>query len=173
MQEDACECLMLLIEIIQTEVTVRKRKIWIKFDDYFSRVTLKFDWWPWKTIGHIFYATLSFVHHFVPIGEFKLKLQSGNTQFGSNSAIFRAVWPWNLTCDLENTGHLYYATSSSMHHFVVIGVFKLELHSGNDQSGSNSAIFSMMTLKNNAASSCVHDFIAICEFKLELESGNG
>ena len=68
---------------------------------FFSRVTLKFDVWPYKTIGHLFYATSSFVHHFVAIGELKLELQSGNAQFGSNSTIFRAVWPWNLTDDLE------------------------------------------------------------------------
>ena len=67
---------------------------------FFSRVTLQFDIWPWKTIGHLFYATSSFVHHFVAIGEFKLELQSGNAQFGSNSTIFRAVWPWNLMSDL-------------------------------------------------------------------------
>ena len=54
-----------------------------------------------KTIGHLFYATSSFVHHFVAIGEFKLELLSGNAQFGSNSTIFRAVWPWNLMDDLE------------------------------------------------------------------------
>ena len=33
--------------------------------------------------------------------EFKPELLSGNAQFGSNSTIFRAVWPWNLTYDLE------------------------------------------------------------------------
>ena len=41
------------------------------------------------------------MHHFVAIGEFKLKLQSGNTQFGSKWAIFCPVWPWNLTDDFE------------------------------------------------------------------------
>ena len=86
---------------IQTVVTVRKRLIWVKFDDFLSRMTLKFDVWPWKTIGHLFYANSSFVQHFVAIGELKLKLQSGNAQSGSNSTIFRAVWPWNLTDDLE------------------------------------------------------------------------
>ena len=86
---------------IQPGVTVRKRPIWVKFDDFKSRVTLKFDGWPWKTIGHLFYATSSFVQHFVPISEFKLELQSGNAQSGSNSTIFRAVWPWNLTDNLE------------------------------------------------------------------------
>ena len=86
---------------IETGVTVRKRPIWGKFDDFFIRVTLRFDRWPWKTIGHLFNVTSSFVHHFVAIGEFKLELQSGNAQSGSNSMIFWAVWPCNLTYDLE------------------------------------------------------------------------
>ena len=79
---------------IQTGVTVRKRPICVKFGDFLSRVTLKFDGWPWKTIGHLFYATSSFVHHFVAICVFKLQLQSGNAQSGSNSAILEL-------CDLE------------------------------------------------------------------------
>ena len=61
---------------------------------FLSRVTLKFGEWPWKTIAHLFYFASSFVHHFIAISEFKLKLQSGNSQFGSNSAIF-------VPCDLE------------------------------------------------------------------------
>ena len=85
---------------IETWVTVRKRQIWVKFDDFQSRVTLKFDRWPWKTIGHLFYATSSFVHHFIAICEFKLELQSGNAQSRSNLTIFRVVWPCNLTYDL-------------------------------------------------------------------------
>ena len=86
---------------LQTKVTVRKRSIRVKIRDFLSRMTLKFDKWPWKSIGHIFYATSNFMHHFVAIGEFKLELQSGNAQFGSKSTIFRAVWPWNLMDDLE------------------------------------------------------------------------
>ena len=80
---------------------VQKRPIWVKIGDVLYRVTLQFDIWPCKTIGHLFYATSSFVHHFVAIGDFKLELQSGNAQFGSNSTIFRAVWPCNLTYDLK------------------------------------------------------------------------
>ena len=80
---------------------VRKRPIWVKIGDVLSRVTLKFDGWPWKTIGHLSFAVWSFVQHFIAIGEFKLELLTGNAQFGSNSTIFRAVWPWNLTHDLE------------------------------------------------------------------------
>ena len=80
---------------------VRKRPIWVKIGDVLSRVTLKFDGWHWKTIGHLSFAVSSFVQHFIAFGEFKLELQSGNAQFGSNSTIFRAVWPWNLTYVLE------------------------------------------------------------------------
>ena len=80
---------------------VRKRPIWVKIGDVSYRVTLKFDRWPWKTIGHLSFAVSSFVQHFIAIGDFKLELQSGNAHFGSNSTIFRAVWPWNLTDDLE------------------------------------------------------------------------
>ena len=71
----------------------------IQIVNFSARVTVKFYGWPCKTIGHIFYATSSFVHHFVPIGEFKLELQSGNAQFGSKSTIFWAVWPRNFTDD--------------------------------------------------------------------------
>ena len=80
---------------------VQKRPIWVKIGDVLYRVTLKFDGWPWKTIRHLSFAVSSFVQNFIAIGEFKLELQSGNAQFGSNSTIFRAVWPWNLTYDLE------------------------------------------------------------------------
>ena len=77
---------------IRAGVTVRKRPIWVKIDDFFSRVTLQFDVWPWKTIGHLFYSTSSFVHHFVAIGVLKLELQSGNL-----GQIGRFLEP----CDLE------------------------------------------------------------------------
>ena len=42
---------------IQTKVTVWKRSIRVKIGNLLSRVTLKFDGWPWKTIGNLFYAT--------------------------------------------------------------------------------------------------------------------
>ena len=94
---------------IQTEATVRKRSIRVKIGDLLSRVTSKFDGWPWKTIGHLLHTTWSFVHHFKATGEFKLELQSGNAQFGSKLAIFCPMWPWNLTDDLENNrAHLLY-----------------------------------------------------------------
>ena len=35
-----------------------------------------------EKIEHLFYATSSFAHHFIAIGEFKLQLQSKNAIFG-------------------------------------------------------------------------------------------
>ena len=83
---------------IQTGVTVWKCPIQ---DFFLFRATLKFYGWPWKTIGHLFYAPLSFVHHFIATDEFKLELQSRNSQFGSKSEIFCPVWLWNLMDDLQ------------------------------------------------------------------------
>ena len=60
-----------------TWVTVRKRPIQGKIDDFMYCVAFKFDRWPWKTIGHLFYATSSFVHHFIAICEFRQELQFG------------------------------------------------------------------------------------------------
>ena len=102
---------------IETEVTVQKRSIWVKIGNFLSRVTLKFDGCPWKTIGHLFDVAESFVHHFTAISEFKLELQSGNAQSGSNSTIFKAVQPWNSTDDQNNRAHLlcYFKLCASFH----------------------------------------------------------
>ena len=59
-------------------------------------------WSQLKTIEHLFFTILSFVHHFKAMSEFNIELQSGNAQFGSKSAIFCPVRPWNLADDLEN-----------------------------------------------------------------------
>ena len=127
---------------IQIKVTVRKRSSRVKISNFLSCVTLKFDGWTWKTIGHLYYTTSSFVHHFIPIGDFKFQLQSGYAQIGSKSTIFLAVWPRNFTDDPPKQ----YGTSSMLlpsfvQHFVPIGEFKLELQSGNAQFGSNLTIF--------------------------------
>ena len=53
---------------IQTKVTVWKRSIRVKIDEFLSRLTLKFREWPRKIIGHLLYATSSFMHDFVAIG---------------------------------------------------------------------------------------------------------
>ena len=73
---------------------------------------------------------------------FKLELQSRNAKFGSKSAIFMPRvtlkfdrWP------SKTIGHLFYATSSLVHHFIAIGQFKLGFQSGNPKFWSKSAIF--------------------------------
>ena len=89
---------------IQTKVTVRKRSIRAKMGHFFAPCDLTIWWITLKNniyIGHLFYVASSFVHHFKAIGEFKLKLQSGNAQFASKSAIYCPVWPSNLMDDLE------------------------------------------------------------------------
>ena len=88
-------------EWIQTGLTVRKRSIRVKICTFLSLESLKFDRWPENTIGHLFYAASSFVHDFIPTGEFKLGLQSWNAQFGSKLALFCPLWPRNLGDDLE------------------------------------------------------------------------
>ena len=114
-----------------------KSSIGVKIGDFLSGVIFKFDGSPWKTIVHLFCTTLSYVHHFNAIGEFKLELQSGNAKFRSKSVIFLSRmtlkfdgWLWKIT------GHLFYTTSSFVHHFKAIGEFKLELQSGHAQFGS-------------------------------------
>ena len=72
----------------QTGVKVWKRPMHVKIGNFLSRMTLKFDWSPWKTIGHLFYITSSFVQYFKAIGILKLELQSRNAQFGSKLAFF-------------------------------------------------------------------------------------
>ena len=108
---------------------------------FVAHVTLKFDEWHWKTIGHLFYATSSFVHHCVAISEFKVEFHSRNAQFESKWMGFFVL------CDLEtwkmtskNNRAPLYATSSFVHHFVAIGEFKLDLQFGNPQFGSKSTI---------------------------------
>ena len=127
---------------IQTKVAVRKRSIRVKIGDFLSRMTFKFDGWPWKTIGHLFYVASSFVHHFITISEFRTKVtvwkRSIRVKIGELLSCVRLKfdgWPW------KTIWHLFYVASSFMHHFVAIGEFKLELQSGNAQFGSKSTIF--------------------------------
>ena len=56
---------------------------------------------------------------------------------------------WWMTSKI--IGHLFYITSSCVHHLKPLGEFKLELLSGNVQFWSKSAIFFWMTLNNNRA----------------------
>ena len=120
----------------------------VKIADFLSRVTLKFDGWPWKTIGQLFYAKLSLVHYFKAIGVFKHKLvRKRSIQVKIGNFWFHAtfkfdIWPW------KTKGHLFHVASSFMHHIIAISEFQLELQFGNAQFGSKSMIFlSCVTLK--------------------------
>ena len=81
---------------IQTWVTVRKRRIWFKIGDLFSCVTLKFDRWPWKTIGHLSYATSKMCasfhsHQWIQTGVTVQKLSSRVLTSGTLTS---DLWPW-------------------------------------------------------------------------------
>ena len=58
----------------------------------------------WKTIGHLFYATSSFVHHLVAIGEFKLhhKVRDGDKFFFYPTADITPKWD-NAHNPMRNT----------------------------------------------------------------------
>ena len=64
---------------------------WIQIVNFSARVTVKFFGWPCKTIGHLFYATSSFVHHFLPIGKFKLSNSPETLNSGQNRQFFSCV----------------------------------------------------------------------------------
>ena len=59
--------------LIQSRFAVWKRSIWVKIAAFFPAWPCNFVDDLEKTIGHLFYTTLSFVHHFQSIGEFKLE----------------------------------------------------------------------------------------------------
>ena len=71
-----------------------KSVIFVLCDLEISRMTL-------KNKGHLFYATSRFEHHFIAICEFELESQSEKSQFWVKIDIFLALWPWNLTDNLE------------------------------------------------------------------------
>ena len=105
---------------------------------FFSRVTLKFNGWPWKTIRQLFYTTSSFVHHFKLSVKSNLSFSLETLNSGRNWWFFLS----RVTLEFDGLtsktiGHISYAASSFLHHFVVIGQFKLELQSGNAQFGWN------------------------------------
>ena len=62
----------------------------------FSCGTLKFYRWPWKTIGHLFYITASFVLHFIAMCESKLELRSRNAQTGTKFVLASVTLSFDL-----------------------------------------------------------------------------
>ena len=68
---------------LKLELQSRNSQFGSKSVNFWARVTLTFDRWPWKSLGNLIYSTSSFVHHFIAICGFKLELQSGNAQIGA------------------------------------------------------------------------------------------
>ena len=109
--------------VFKLEFKSENAKFRSKWAIFLSRLTLKVDRWPLKTIGHLFYIASSFVHHFIAMGEFKLELQTGNAQFGSKSTIFEPcdLEIWRMTLK-NNRTHLLsnIKLCASFHHHVWI-----------------------------------------------------
>ena len=82
---------------IQTGVTVRKRPIQVKINNFLSCATLIIGIWPWKTIGLLFYTTLSLVHHFKAIWESNWSYHPETPNLGQN-------WPFFVPWDLQIWG---------------------------------------------------------------------
>ena len=105
-----------------------------------SCVTSKFNEWPSKTIGHLFYTMSSFVHHLKAMCEFKLELQSSMPNLGQNLYFVRCdleIWP--MTFKNNRTPLLcYFKFCASFRHHCWI---QMELQCRNVQFGSKSKIF--------------------------------
>ena len=92
---------------IQARVTVQKHPIWVKICDFFVRPDLQIWWMISKTIGHLFYATSSFVHHFVVIYKFQLEFRSGNDQIGAKFVLISVTLTFDLwPCPSAWTSHV-------------------------------------------------------------------
>ena len=109
---------------IKTWVTVQKCSLRVKIGNFCPVWPGKFDGRPWKTIGHLFYAASSFVHHFIAISEIKLELQSGNAKFGSKSMIFFVLCDleiWQMTLKINRAPLLcYFKLCASFHYHMWI-----------------------------------------------------
>ena len=79
---------------IQTGVTVRKWSIRVTIGDFLSHVSWKFNGWPWKTKGYLFYATSCFVHHFVALVNSNWSYSPETPNLGQNRQFF-------VLCDFE------------------------------------------------------------------------
>ena len=86
-----------------------------------------------KKIGHLFCTTSSFVHHFKPIGEFKLQLQSRMLNLGKNWRFVLCdleIWWMTLTNNMAPFLYYFKLCKSFQGHRRIL---KLELQSGNAQ----------------------------------------
>ena len=73
----------------------------VQIVDALAHVTLNIDGWRWKQYDTFSTQLEIFLHHFVAICEFKLKLPSGNAQIGAQFVLNSMtltfdLWPWPL-----------------------------------------------------------------------------
>ena len=108
---------------IRTGVTVRKRLSWVV-----TSVTLTFDLWPWPFAWTSLLSLVITPENFMMIrwrehGE--KGVTDGQTDWQTDR---RTDWTSHIAAwsQLKTMGHLFYATSSFVHHFVAIGEFKLQ-----------------------------------------------
>ena len=66
------------------------KKVW-RMDRRTDWTIHRAAWSQLKTIGHLFHATSSFVHHLIATGQFKIELQSRNTKLRWKTAILQNV----------------------------------------------------------------------------------
>ena len=123
---------------IQTGVTVRKRLSWV-----LTSVTLTCDLLHGPFAWTSLLSLVITLENFMMIRWWEHSQKSvtdggtdGQTDGQTHWTIHRVAWS-----QLKTIGHLSYAASSFVHHFIAIGEFKLELQSGNAQIGSKSTIF--------------------------------
>ena len=78
-----------------------------------SRVTLKLDEWPWKTIGHLFYTMLSFVISKPSVNSTWITVQKPLIWVEISNFLSRVTfkfdgWSWRII------GHLFYTTYAKL-----------------------------------------------------------
>ena len=79
----------------QTGVTVRKRPIWVKFDDFFTSVTLAFDLWLWLFAWTSLLSLVITPENFVMIRWWEHShkgVTGGQTDRRTDWTIHRAAW---------------------------------------------------------------------------------
>ena len=107
---------------VQNGVTVRKRQICVKIGDFFVPGDLEF--WRMTLKNNMGPLLRYFVYHWIAFCEMKMKLHSGNTKFGS---IWRFFVPYDLDrWHWKTIGHLFYSTSSLVHHLTHWGRDKMD-----------------------------------------------
>ena len=118
---------------IQTGITVQKRLSWVV-----TSVTLTFDLRPWTFAWTLLWSLVITPENFMMIRWWKHsqngvtdRRPDGRPDRQTENTICRAAWS-----QLKTIGHLFYAASIFMHHFIAIYEFKLEILSGNAQFGS-------------------------------------